>query len=67
MKISVVIPSKGRPDQLAAGVKRLFETARGHDVEAVIVCDEDETRGLVEDTLVGTGQVIWVVDSLKLS
>ena len=66
MKISVVIPSKGRPDQLAAGVKRLFETTRGHDVEAVIVCDEDETRGLVEDTLAGTGQVIWVVESLKV-
>jgi glycosyltransferase involved in cell wall biosynthesis len=41
MKVSVVIPSKGRPAQVAQCVRRLFETTRGHDVECVIVCDED--------------------------
>lgn len=41
MKVSVVIPSKGRPAQVAQCVKALFETTAGHDVEAVIVCDED--------------------------
>ncbi len=40
VKVSVIIPSKGRAKQLAQCVRGLFETTRGHDVECVVVCDE---------------------------
>jgi len=63
MKISVVIPSKGRPAQLAACVRRLFETTRGHTVEAVVVCDEQEAYDLTIDALerafVSPDHLVW--------
>lgn len=40
--ISVVMPTKGRPAQAVACVRRLFETTRGHDVECVIVVEETD-------------------------
>jgi glycosyltransferase involved in cell wall biosynthesis len=35
--ISVVMPTKGRPDQARACVERLFETTRGQNVECIVV------------------------------
>ena len=39
MKISVIIPSMKRPDQLKACVQRLFETTHNRDVECIVVVD----------------------------
>lgn len=44
--ISVVMPTKGRPAQAVACVKRLFETTRGHDVECVVVIEGSDLETL---------------------
>ena len=46
MKISVIIPSMHRPEQLKACVRRLVETTQGHDVECVVVVDDGDVDTL---------------------
>lgn len=70
MKVSVVIPSKGRPAQLAQCVRRLFETTRGYDVEAVVVCDEQEAYDLtinaLDQAFVSRDHLVWSWDTLPV-
>jgi glycosyltransferase involved in cell wall biosynthesis len=44
--ISVILPTRGRPAQAVACVKRLFETTLGYDVECVIVVDRADAETL---------------------
>lgn len=42
MRVSVIIPTKGRHDQLAALLPRLKDTAQYDDVEYIVVADDDQ-------------------------
>ncbi len=44
--ISVVIPSRGRADQLKKCINGLKATTQGHDVQTVIVLDEDDAASI---------------------
>lgn len=66
MKVSIIIPSKGRAAQLAECVQRLLETTRGHDIEVVIVCDEPDARAAVYAVSGGRSRIVWVNETHKV-
>ena len=49
MRVSVIIPSMGRPDQLRRCVERLIETTRAHDVEIICVIECPDSLRAVAD------------------
>ncbi len=45
LKISVLLPSMGRPDRLVSCVEQIFDTTQDHDVEVVVVIECDKESG----------------------
>jgi GT2 family glycosyltransferase len=50
--IYVVIPSRGRKQQLLKCIDRLFETTPFHEITCIVVCEDDDlTHKELEDTM----------------
>lgn len=41
MKLSVIIPTRLRPDLLLSGLESLWQTTRGYEVETIVIVDND--------------------------
>jgi glycosyltransferase involved in cell wall biosynthesis len=68
MKFSVILPTRGRPDQAVSCVERLFETTVNHDVECVVVVDEDDaTVSAFESSMGLRGRRVRVIHQEKRS
>lgn len=62
LKTAVIMPSRGRAEQLVRCLRRLFETTGNHDVSAVVLLDTDDTPSIEAVKALNDPRVVLHID-----